>query len=124
MCPSRFNRVLKVIDMRCGLLSLTAIVDPRLGILMNKQWRRSRQVCVTCITDPLAPPGPPGSIRSRMRRCTDTQKIQNRLFAVAVPLRSEEPAFRFPAVREKRGMPVLHPDEVYLVINFSREANY
>ena len=46
------------------------------------------------------------------------------MFAVAVPHWPEKSTLGFPAVRQERGVPVLHPRKIYVFVDFRCESHY
>src|SRR5688572_14110344 len=56
-----------------------------------------------------------------MRRRTDAEQVENRVFAVSVPARTQETRFGFPAVREQQRIAVQHPAKVDSLVDLRGE---
>lgn len=116
--------ILKVVDAVAAIFTTIAIVDPGVRVLVHKQRHADRrEVAVAFVTIAIAPQRVPRSRGDRMRRRSDREHVENRVFAVRVPTWFQKTGFRFPAVREQQRVTVEHPAEVDAFVDLRGEAN-
>ena len=116
--------VLKVVDVVAAIFATVAIVDPGVRVLMYEERHTDgREVAVAFVTVAIAPQGVPRSRGNRMRRRSDREDVQNRVFTVRVPAWLQEARLGFPAVRKKQWMSVEHPAEVDAFVDVGSEPN-
>src|SRR5438477_10938339 len=106
--------ILKII--RVGV-ALVAKIEPRMRILMRKNWIVAGNVFYSLIFDFRARPRILRVRRHRMRRRANRQEIDHHQFAVMLPASVQKSRFRMPPHRESFAA-VQHPRPVHAFVNF------
>lgn len=80
------NGVLKVVDAVAAIFAPVAEVDPGVRVLVHEEWHADRgEVTVSFVTITIAPQRVPRSGGNRMRRRSNREDVEDRVFAVSVP---------------------------------------